>query len=279
MRFLSTKKFLVGGLAALTLVLAGCLTDDSTDEGPSITAQPASQTKVVGDTVTMSVTATGTGTLSYRWVVLLAGSTTYDTLEETTATIKFVADVEKDGGLIKCVVKDSKGTTVSSSATLTVTGTVWGTDKIDSLGAQANLGLGSVIDLDSGKVWSSGTANLNQAKIDLVYLYYGGAGDSAASLNGALAAKDSCVKYGIGLADGYTAAVDIKLVKVTAKPSSQHHAKYAYDNGTKLRSVRIVAGDKFVVLTTGGKYAYIEVTSVSGKTAGTAKVTFNIGTI
>jgi hypothetical protein len=279
MRILSTKKLLVSGLAAISFVLAGCLTDDSGDEGPDITTNPVSQTKVVGDTATFSVVATGSGTLTYTWVRLSAGSSTYDTLAtETASTLKIVSAVAQDGAAFKCVVKDSKGIAVSTSGTLTVTGTAYGTDMMDSLGAQA-AGPGSALDLDSGKVWQSGTANLNQAKIDLVYLYYGGVGDSAASLNGALAAKDSGVKYNINLTNSYTAALDIKLVKVTAKPSSQHHAKYAYDNGTKLRSVRVVAGDKFVVLTTGGKYAYIEVTSVSGTTAGTAKITFNIGTI
>jgi hypothetical protein len=279
MRILSTKKLLVSGMAALSLVLAGCLTDDSADEGPEITTNPVSQTKVVGDTATFSVVATGSGTVSYTWVRLSAGSSDYDTLTtETTATLKIVSAVAQDGAAFKCIVKDSKGVSVTTSAILTVTGTAYGADKVDSLGAQA-AGPGSALDLDSGKVWQSGTANLNQAKIDLVYLYYGPVGDSAASLNGALAAKDSGVKYGIDLTDGYTAALDIKFVKVTAKPSSQHHAKYAYDNGTKLRSARVVAGDKFVVLTTGGKYAYIEVTSVTGKTAGTAKITFNIGTI
>jgi hypothetical protein len=276
MRILTTKKLLVSGLAALSLVLAGCLTDDSSEEGPDITTNPVSQTKVVGDTATFSVVATGSGTLTYTWVRLSAGSSTYDTLAtETASTLKIVSAVAQDGAAFKCVVKDSKGIAVSTSGTLTVTGTAYGTDMMDSLGAQA-AGPGSALDLDSGKVWQSGTANLNQAKIDLVYLYYGG----AASLNGALAARDSGVKYEIDLTDGYTAALDIKFVKVTAKPSSQHHAKYAYDNSTnKLRSAQVVAGDKFVVLTTGGKYAYIEVTSVSGTTAGTAKITFNIGTI
>jgi hypothetical protein len=279
MRILSTKNFLIGSLAALSLVLAGCLTseDDPEETAPVITAQPASDTAAVGDSVTFTVTATGA--ISYQWI-----KGTSDTIVgATSASLKVAATVALDGATYKCVVTNATGSTTSSAAVLTVTGLVWPTAKVDTLGAQGAT-KGSVLDLDSGKVWSSATANANVAKIDVVLLWYGGAGDTALSLNGANAARDSGVKYNINLTNGYSDAVakDIMFVKVAAKPLSQDHAKFAYTAGTKVRSIRIASGDKFVVLSSENKYMYLEITAVNTTTVknqSTSSVSFITGSL
>ena len=88
--------------------------------GPSltITTQPASQSILVSKTALFSVTASGTGTLSYQWLkdsVAIAGavSSTY-----TTPT----AVLADDGATFSVQVSDAFGDTVTSStATLTVT--------------------------------------------------------------------------------------------------------------------------------------------------------------
>jgi hypothetical protein len=275
MHNLSTRKFLISGLAAVSLVLAGCLTDSKDDGEPKITTHPASQTVAVGDSIHLSVVATGDAPLSYKWI-RTTGSTV-DTLSATTSSIHLVAGVQYDGASVVCVVSNAKGSVTSNAAVLTVTGTAWPAADTLTLGAQANTTLGSVIDLDSGKVWTSATANANQAKIDLVYLYY----NSTATLNGASAARDSGIKYNINLTNTYNAlqVKNIMMVKVTAKPASQHHAKAAYDSGTKVRSTVVAAGDKFVVLSTENKYMYVEVTSVAGTNAGTAGLSISIGTL
>ena len=155
--------------------------------------------------------------------------------------------------------------------------TAWGTSMTANLGAQAHPTLGSVLDLDSGKVWLSAVANQNQAKIDLVYLYY----NSAAHLDGARAARDSGAKYTINLTNTYdtTKVKDIMMVKVTAKPADQEAGITAYTAGPLIRSTTIAIGDKFVVKTTEGKYAYVEIAAVAGTTAGTADVSFIIGSL
>ena len=60
------------GLALVLAQLPGCGGSDSsssssTTSAPSITTQPASETVAVGSAATFSVTASGSGTLSYQW--------------------------------------------------------------------------------------------------------------------------------------------------------------------------------------------------------------------
>ncbi len=85
---------------------------------PVITTQPASLTVAAGASATFSVTATGAGTLSYAWfkegrLVALGANSTF-TIES--------AD-QADAGSYRVVVTAPGGSTVSNSATLTVTGT------------------------------------------------------------------------------------------------------------------------------------------------------------
>lgn len=277
MRFVS-KKLFTGSVLALGFVLGGCsLLEDDKDEGLKVSAL-TDLTVTYGDSIKFDGKATGgTAPYTYEWFGTYGGDTA---VIDSVAILAGVANAEEtpDGIQVWVEVTDSKGNkAVSNKAKLTIQFKATG-DTL-TLGAQGNLGVGSVLDLDSGKVWSSATANLNQAKIDLVFLYYGAVGDSAASLNGALAAKDSGVKYGINLTNTYTTAKNIQFVKVASKPTSVSVATEAYATGTKLRSARVVAGDKFVVLSTEGRYYFIEVKTVANGRTGTAKVEFVAGEI
>ncbi|KLU65792.1 N-acetylmuramoyl-L-alanine amidase LytC precursor [Desulfosporosinus acididurans] len=83
---------------------------------PTITAQPAAQAAEVGQSASFSVTAVGTGTLSYQWQkngVPISGS--------TGATLN-IPDVQGvNSGSYSAVVSDSAGNSVTSNAaTLTV---------------------------------------------------------------------------------------------------------------------------------------------------------------
>jgi|GEM_PF-6483172 len=81
------------------------------------TAQPPSQTVNRGQTVTFSVTASGVGTLSYKWQkdsADIAGATTSNLV---------VSNVQSSNvGFYRCVVTDSNGSVTSSEASLRITG-------------------------------------------------------------------------------------------------------------------------------------------------------------
>jgi hypothetical protein len=84
---------------------------------PTITAQPFSLTTVVGNNVTLSVTATaGTSTLSYQWYfndAAIAGA--------TSATLSLSNVTMTNAGTYTVVVMNEAGLVTSNPATLTVT--------------------------------------------------------------------------------------------------------------------------------------------------------------
>jgi Immunoglobulin I-set domain/Immunoglobulin domain len=83
---------------------------------PAITSQPVSQTVTAGQTATFSVTATGTGPLSYQWYdggVAVTGATS-----STYTTPPTIAG--NSGSVYTVTVTNSGGTVTSSPATLTV---------------------------------------------------------------------------------------------------------------------------------------------------------------
>ena len=88
---------------------------------PAITSQPSSVYTTLGSSVTMSVTASGSG-LSYQWQFSKdSGGHWYDWSGKTTASISFPASLTNNGCLYRCVVKNSAGSVNSASARLTVT--------------------------------------------------------------------------------------------------------------------------------------------------------------
>jgi 6-phosphogluconolactonase (cycloisomerase 2 family) len=101
----------------LSLLLAACGGSTSGPTGPTISAQPADQSVVMGASASFSVTATGSGTLSYQWSrngTAIPGA--------TAATYATAATVLADSGAtFSCTV--SNGTlpdATSAPATLTV---------------------------------------------------------------------------------------------------------------------------------------------------------------
>jgi Immunoglobulin I-set domain len=113
----------VGGLAVIfgLLNMWGCAAgfEGAKPLAPTIITQPASQTVAVGQTATFSVTATGTGPLSYQWYVngvAISGATssTYTTPATVTGN---------SGSVFTVTVSNSIGTVTSMGATLTVQST------------------------------------------------------------------------------------------------------------------------------------------------------------
>jgi len=84
--------------------------------GPVITSHPVSLARIVGGTATFSVTATGTGTLTYQWLkagVPISGATS------SSYTIFPVFESDESPSY-QCAVTDSVGTTTSNAAGLLV---------------------------------------------------------------------------------------------------------------------------------------------------------------
>lgn len=98
--------------------------------GPAISVQPSNQTVTAPGTATFSVTATGTGTLTYQWKKSVDGGATFANVVggtgatsasyTTPATSAGNVPVGDNGALYVCDVTDTNGTTRSSAASLTI---------------------------------------------------------------------------------------------------------------------------------------------------------------
>jgi hypothetical protein len=83
---------------------------------PSISAQPANQSVTAGQTATFSVMATGMASIGYQWQknnANISGATSASYITPATASTD-------DGATFRVIVTNSAGSTMSSSATLTV---------------------------------------------------------------------------------------------------------------------------------------------------------------
>jgi hypothetical protein len=114
--------------AILSLLLGACgshvaLTGNSTSpagSAPTISAQPINQSVNVGQTASFSVTAAGSGTLTYQWQrngTSISGAT--GSSYTTPATV-----IGDNASTFLVVVSDAAGSTSSSAASLTVTAPV-----------------------------------------------------------------------------------------------------------------------------------------------------------
>ena len=87
--------------------------------GPVITKQPASQTITLGNPVTLSLTATGSG-LTYQWYFKKSGQTSFSTWNgRTHASETCTPNATWNGIQLYCIVKDSAGNKAQSN-TVTV---------------------------------------------------------------------------------------------------------------------------------------------------------------
>ncbi|QJE01064.1 DUF3500 domain-containing protein [Massilia forsythiae] len=97
---------------------AATLTVASAASAPAIVTQPVSQLAAVGASVTLSVVASGSGTLSYQW---RKGGTAIAGATSSSYTIASVAST--DAGSYDVVVTNANGSTASSAVTLSVSTT------------------------------------------------------------------------------------------------------------------------------------------------------------
>ena len=100
---------------------------ESFEAGPTISTQPQSQSAQVGDAITFTVKATGSGTLSYQWYYRTSSTgnwTAGTTASAKTDKYKVTVKAKHDGYQYYVKVTDSKGSTDSNVITLTVGGTL-----------------------------------------------------------------------------------------------------------------------------------------------------------
>ena len=124
---------------------------------PSITTQPSSYTKCVGDTVTFSVTATGSAPLLYEWLknsAVIAGATGSAYTNSSVGT--------NDSGTYTVIVANRGGEVTSSNATLTVNARP--TASVSGSSAICNGGSATIEATLTGTgpwtiVWSDGATN------------------------------------------------------------------------------------------------------------------------
>jgi len=125
MRANVVSKVAILSVVAAIAAVSGCGGDSSssssssgsgtTVSAPTITVQPVSQSVSSGTAVTLSVTATGDGTLSYQWYkdsTAISGA--------TSSSYAISSATSSNAGTYYVVVTNSGGSTTSSSATLTV---------------------------------------------------------------------------------------------------------------------------------------------------------------
>ena len=98
-------------IKSVDVSLSGAVAGDP----PAITTQPASQTVPLGGTAAFTVTATGTGTLTYQWLKNGAAIT-----GANAATLSLTNVQVADAGGYRAVVSNAAGSTPSTDAILTV---------------------------------------------------------------------------------------------------------------------------------------------------------------
>lgn len=118
-----TTRFLFIVWFAMAAFVGGCGGNSDSDSSstitvPTITTQPTSQTVSEGASVSFSVVASSTATLSYQW--RKAGTSISGA---TSATYSISAAASSDAGSYDVVVTNSAGSVTSSAATLTVNAT------------------------------------------------------------------------------------------------------------------------------------------------------------
>jgi hypothetical protein len=153
------------------------LTVTTTTVAPSITAQPASQTVMAGQTATFSVTATGTGPLTYQWTkggAAISGATlaSYTTPATTTANT---------GSQFAVTVTNNQGNITSSAATLTVNAatTLLNASQTSLNFSSVNIGSGSSLPVI---FTNSGNSNVTVSNVSISGAGYTASGVSSGQI-------------------------------------------------------------------------------------------------
>jgi Immunoglobulin I-set domain len=189
---------------------------------PTITAQPANQTVVVGQTATFSVTATGTAPLSYQWQKNSANINGATASSYTTP-----ATVSGDNGAnFDVVVSNTAGNQTSTMATLTVnpaalapTITTQPANQTVTIGQTATFNVIATGTAPLSYQWQKNNANIAGATASAYTTPATVASDNAAKF-------DVIVTNAVGTQTSTTAMLTVNAVTVSAIDVVTYH----YDN-------------------------------------------------
>lgn len=258
-------------LVALSLSMTGCLTDEkSGDGGPTISINPADQTKLTGQTAVFTVVASGSGTLTYQW---MKGDNNIS--GATSASYSILAASNDDAAEFKCKVTDSKGTTTSTAAVLYIQVS----EQNVTLAAQDNSTIASSLDLDSWSTYTASTAAAHSSEIDIVFAFSTVA-DSSALYSPATAKNGVNGSAGFDFMQSWTSAntTDIRVVSVAnwATVTTAASIKSLYESGaapSPAGRVFVRSGTTIVARSNGDLYVLLRVDAVTQSASGIINLT------
>jgi hypothetical protein len=191
---------------------AATLTVNAANAAPAILTQPAAQSVAAGASVTLTVSASGSGTLAYQW---RKGGTAISGATASSYTIASVAAT--DAGTYDVVVSNANGSVTSNSVAIDVTSTTASTTGTavynaamafyNSLSSAQQGTVQLAWSLDSARRWS----NLPAAMVSRNGLKWGNLSTeqqtaASALIKAALGDTGSSLQTGMQAADDYLAA-------------------------------------------------------------------------
>ncbi|MFH1476884.1 MAG: immunoglobulin domain-containing protein, partial [Verrucomicrobiota bacterium] len=262
-------------------VVTSAVASLTVNTSPTITSDPQSQTKAPGESVTFSVTASGTAPLFYQWQKDAAdiGGATADSY-----TIASVA--AGDAGDYRCVVTNTAGTATSAAATLTVSAAPFITADPQSLtrnpGSAASFSVTASGTAPLFYQWQKDAANIGGATADSYTIASVAAGDAgsyrcvvtntvgmATSAAATLTVNDSSlpdVPTGISASDGaYYDKVRITWSAASGATGYEVWRSISNDtaNASNLVTTTAITYDDLTAATTPGTILYYWVKAVN----------------
>lgn len=230
------------------------------------------QAAIAGKALTVRPQVTRSDSLHYRW---MQGSR----LRSTDTVLAFPALAAADTGTWQLQVQNASDTTETAVSGHFTVGfapdpdAVWKAEKTVTAGAQSNSSHGTALDFDlsTPKAMFHSEAVDKEATIDLLFVHSGG----AHKLMSAPAAKRA---GDLDYADEFENAkiVDVKFVKVAAKPATPAAGRAVYDAGTKVNSLAVAAGQGFLVKTTDENLAWVKIERIEGGAGSSASAVMTV---
>lgn len=289
------KKILTASVTAFSLFVVGCGTTDPTS-GPSVTLDAigtlgagsgAAKTvagKIEADEAITSVSysiVNASGAAVAPTVISVTGPAA-DNTKKMTISVTIQALAGAVAGEYKLQITATAGAESTTSFLFSVTGTAANPvtpSSVITLGAHDNATLGSSLDLDNGTVMLASAARAAGLAADIIYTYSSKAPAGPVLMSPAYAKASS----GITAFETWATPFDTKFHKVTTAGVTYDgittdvalKALYSETAATTTAGrLNVIAGDLVVVLTSEGKYALMNIITVSADATGTATIKY-----
>jgi hypothetical protein len=289
------KKFLAVSAVALSFFIIGCgVTDPEEATAPTITGPAKVDTLKANSPVTAAIVITAKDTISaYTGKVTTAAGgavavtsisvvpqVTENAVKSKKITYTLTSLTAAAGAYVLEISATSKGLTSTVKFDLVVAGAA-GTpvtpSSVITLGAHDNATLGSSLDLDNGTVMLAAAARAAGTAADIIYTYSSKTPAGPVLMSPAYAKASS----GITAFETWANPFDTKFHKVTGVTyesiTTDVALKALYNEASATATagrLNIAAGDLVVVLTSEGKYALVNIITVSADATGTASIKY-----